>query len=94
MLNNINKNNILNSIFDFVPDSDFKYKLFINSKFFQKQLSISLENYKEIFAKNCQIQIKKDLSVCDYNLFFEDFNEEINKYNLDKEQIDYIVNSN
>ena len=29
---------------------------------------------------------------CDYNVFFEDFNQEINKYNIDNEQIDYIVN--
>ena len=90
ILNNININ--LNSLFDYISDSNFKYKLFCNSKFYQKKLNISLENYKEIFAQNCQIQIKKDLMGCDYNVFFEDFNQEINKYNIDNEQIDYIVN--
>ena len=92
ILSNINKINLLDSIFDYIPDSIFKYKLFFNSKFFQKKLNISLENYKEIFAKNCPIQIKKDLSPCDYHLFFEDFNQEIHKYKLDKDQIDFIVN--
>ena len=92
ILNKININNTFNSIFDYISDSDFKYKLFFNSKFFQKKLNISFENYKEIFAKNCQIQIKKDLYACDYHLFFEDFYQEKNKFKIDKEQIDYIVN--
>ena len=92
ILNNINKINLLDSIFDYIRDSNFKFKLFNNSKLFQKKLNISLENYKEIFAKNCQIQIKKDLSACDYHLFFVDFNQEIYKYKFDKDQIDYIVN--
>lgn len=92
ILSNINKIKLLDSIFEYIPDPNFKYKLFYNSKFFQKKLNISLESYKEIFAKNCPIQIKKDLSACDYHLFFEDFNQEIYKYNLDNDQTDYIVN--
>ena len=92
LLNFKNINNSLNSIFDYISDSDFKFKLFFNSKFFQKKFNISLDDYKEIFARDCQMEIKKDLDACDYHLFFDNFYFEVNKYEIDKEQIDYIVN--
>ena len=47
ILARINSNYILKDIFTFIRSKNFKLKLFVYSKYFQKKLDLKLINYQE-----------------------------------------------
>ena len=48
---------IVQTIFDFIMDKNFKYKFINYSKFFQKKFKIDKEFYKEIYLKELDINL-------------------------------------
>ena len=90
-LEKINSKYACNQIFDFIEDKNFKYKLFIHSKLYQKKLDIVLTDYEKI--SSCL-----DLNISDY-LYNENpleiqkkLDEDIKKYKLDKDIIQNYIN--
>ena len=92
----------LENIFDYVKDENFKFKLFVYSKRFQKKFDLKLLDYKNIYLKN-RINLFEFLS--DYNKkegypknydkkeLTNKFNSTLNKLKLKEENItDYIIN--
>ena len=52
ILEKIKSKYILENIFDYVKDENFKFKLFVYSKRFQKKFDLKLLDYKNIYLKN------------------------------------------
>ena len=80
-----------NQIFDFIEDKNFKYKLFIHSKLYQKKLDIVLTDYEKI--SSCL-----DLNISDYlynenpNKMQKKLENDIKEYQLDKDIIQNYIN--
>ena len=102
ILERIKSKYILENIFDYVKDENFKLKLFAYSKKLQKKFDLKLLDYKNIYLKN-RINLFEFLS--DYNKkegypknydkkeLTNKFNSTLNKLKLKKENItDYIIN--
>jgi len=51
LFNTIKSSYIINHIFSYIKDNDFKEKLFLYSKKFQKELGINLIGLKEKYLK-------------------------------------------
>ena len=52
ILEKIKSKYILENIFDYVKDENFKFKLFVYSKKLQKKFDLKLLDYKNIYLKN------------------------------------------
>ena len=102
ILEKIKSKYILENIFDYVKDENFKFKLFVYSKKLQKKFDLKLLDYKNIYLKN-RINLFEFLS--DYNKkegypknydkkeLTNKFNSTLNKLKLKEENItDYIIN--
>ena len=58
MLEQINSDYLLNNLFEYIEDENYKMKLFVHSNLFQKILKINLYDYKfEFFVKKKKILI-------------------------------------
>ena len=66
----INSKYIRQRIFDFIKDENFKFKLFIHSKLYQKQFELEMIDFKERYITQTKINIDSYL-LC-YNLFNTD----------------------
>ena len=92
----------LENIFDYIKDENFKFKLFVYSKRFQKKFDLKLLDYKNIYLKN-RINLFEFLSGYnkkegypknyDKKELTNKFNSTLNKLKLKEENItDYIIN--
>ena len=72
LIDKIKANFILNGIFDYIQDTNFKLKLFIHSKSNQKKLDLELVIYKDLYLN----KIGFDL---DYYLYSKYNKEFLNK---------------
>ena len=88
VINNIKSKHILNSIFNYIKDKNFKDKLFLYSKKFQNKLVIKLIRLKENYLKKIKFDLdkylyiepglyKKDFLTKEYNKFLEE--KKVNK---------------
>ena len=98
---------ILNSIFDYIRDVNFKMKLFFYSKFFQKKLGFNLLNYQEEYLNKIGINyynyLKYNENTHDYfnkKFLEEKLQKDLSKYNsidlniFSKISIKYFKNNN
>ena len=85
LINNIKSKHILNYIFDYIKDKNFKDKLFLYSKKFQIKFDIKLIGLKENYLKNIKLDLDKYLYI-ESNSFKPDFLEiEYNQFLIEKE---------
>jgi len=88
LINNISSKYILNYIFNFIEDSNFKDKLFLYSKKLQIKFDIKLIGLKENYLKKIKFDLekylyikpdlfKKDILAIEYNKFLKE--NDINK---------------
>ena len=95
LINNINSRMILNYIFNYIEDKNFKDKLFLYSKKLQNQLNIKLIRIKENYLKKIKFDLDKYFFI-EPSLFKKDcLAKEYNKYiienKLNKETIENII---
>ena len=100
-IENIHSLYILDTIFDYIKDTNYKYKLFTYSKSFQKKFKIKLFNYQEIYINKLGIQInnyfcdlqKNNKNNYDKKMLNKNLQEDLIKYNLDINTLQiYILN--
>ena len=88
LINNITSKYILNTIFNYIKDKNFKDKLFLYSKRLQVKLDIKLISLKENYLKKIKFDLdkylyiepdlyKKDFLTKEYNKFLEE--KKVNK---------------
>ena len=89
-LEKISSKYILQTIFNYVKNPNFKMKLFMYSKSFQKRLELNLEDYKENYIKQSGINFDNYLLLGEYvnwnfntNILKEQFKEILIRYKLD-----------
>ena len=81
LINNINSKHILNIIFNYIEDKNFKDKLFLYSKKSQIKFDIKLIGLKENYLKKIKFDLDKYLYI-EPSLFKKDIlSKEYNKYN-------------
>ena len=95
LIKNINSKHILNNIFNYIEDKNFKDKLFLYSKKWQNKLDIKLIGLKENYLKKINFDLDKYLYI-EHNSFKKDsLAKEYNKYiienKLNKETIENII---
>ena len=95
LLNDIKSKHILNYIFDYIKDENFKVKLFLYSKKFQMKLDINLFELKEQYLKKLKFDLDKYLYI-EPNLFKKDFltieyNNFLKEAKINKEIIENII---
>jgi len=94
-IKNIASKHILDSIFNFIEDNNFKDKLFLYSKKLQKKFDIKLIGLKENYLKKIHFDLDKYLFVELY-LFYKDFlSIEYDKFliekKIDKKKLENII---
>ena len=90
-------------IFEFIKDENFKFKLYLYSKLFQKKLELGMIDFKERYVN--QTKINFDNYLCCFSLFNLDqknfdknlmnkkLKEDLQKFNLNIELIhEYLLN--
>ena len=87
LINKIKSKFILNYVFDYIKDTNFKVKLFIHSKSYQKKLDLKLLTYKELFLNKIGFNLDNYLN-SDSNENYDNFLLE-NKIN--KEEFENMV---
>ena len=92
-IENIHSLYILDTIFDYIKDTNYKYKLFTYSKLFQNKLEIKLFNYQERYINKSGIQINKYIFNC-YNENEKNFDKKILNNNLQEDLIKYNLDIN
>ena len=99
ILKKISSEYILKLIFDYIDEEDFKYKLVVHSKYFQKKMKITLIDYQETFLTNKGLQFSDYIYNSD-NIYEETFDKNIydkilsidlNTIKLDRKEFDSIV---
>ena len=88
ILNNISSKFILSSVFNFINDKNFKNKLFVYSKLFQKKLNLNFNEYKDKYISQIGLDYDNYLSL-DYNV--RKFDKDILKKVLQKELLNYNI---
>ena len=88
ILKNISSKFILDSIFNYINDDNFKYRIFTYSKLFQKRLELDFTAYKEKYISQIGLDFDYYLS-SDYNA--RKFNKDLLKNNLKKELLNYNI---
>ena len=103
ILEKIKSKYMFQKIFDYIKEENFKFKLFLYSKFFQKKLELGFDNYKEAYISQSKINFNDYL--CCYSLFNEKsknfdknilnkkLEEDLKKYNLDFNTIKEYLNN-
>ena len=91
LINNINSKYILNCIFNYIKDKNFKNKLFLYSKKLQIKFDIKLLELKENYLKELNFDkclyikprsFKKDILAIKYNKFLKE--KKLNKEIIEK----------
>jgi len=94
-INNINSIHILNDIFNYIGDKNFKDKLFLYSKKWQKKLDIKLIGLKENYLKKIKFDLDKYLYIEPGSFIKDILSKEYNKFflekKLSKERIENII---
>ena len=95
LINNINSKHILNIIFNYIEDKNFKDKLFLYSKKSQIKFDIKLIGLKENYLRKINFDLDKYLYT-EPNLFKKDsLAKEYNKFllenKLNKERFENII---
>jgi len=84
IINNVVSKYILNIIFNYIKDENFKDKLFLFSKKLQKKYDIKLIGLKENYLKNIKFNLDKYLYI-EPNSFEKDFlTKQYNKFLIEK----------
>ena len=84
---------IIEIIFSYIKDKDYKYIIAIYSKAIQNKLNISLFDYQKKYINKKGIIINSYLSNKDYNKFEKDYlikklNEDLLKFNINKDSLE------
>ena len=95
LINNIKSKYILDYIFAYIKDKNFKEKLFLYSKKLQLNFDIKLTGLKENYLKKIEFYINKYLYIEPF-LFEKDlldnvYNKFLKEKKLDKEKIEKII---
>ena len=95
LINNINSRLILNYIFNYFEDKNFKDKLFLYSKKFQNKLDIKLIGLKENYLKKIKFDLDKYLYIKPYlyskDVLTKEYIKFLTKNKLVKEKIESII---
>jgi len=75
---------ILKNIFSYIKDPNYKYKLFIYSKSFQKKIDVELVDYERSYLEKSNIDFR-DYLFCQRNLFSGGFSKNLLKNFLEKD---------
>ena len=70
VINKINSNYIINDLFNYVKDINFKFRFFLYSKYHQKKLNINLSELQEKYLKKMKFYIDKYVYIS-----FENFSD-------------------
>ena len=94
-INNIKSKHIINYVFNYIKDENFKEKLFLYSKKLQIKYDIKLIGLKDKYLKKIKFDIDKYLYI-EPNLFIKDcLIKEYNKFlienKINKERIEKII---
>ena len=95
LINKIKSKHVLNYIFNYIKDNNFKDKLFLYSKKFQKNIDIKLIGLKENYLKKIKFDLGKFLYI-EPNSFKIDYltteyNKFLKKKEINKEKIENII---
>ena len=92
---------IIEKIFDYIINRDFKYKLFLYSKYIKYKLDITVYDYQKIYLDGLRIDFEKYLNFIN-NKYPDDFNpsyltiqlkKNLSNYNLDiNDVLLYVIN--
>ena len=82
-MENINSTYVINEIFSYINNINFKFKLFAYSKLFQKKLGMQLYEYQERFMDQFNMEISTYLNFD--NIAKEDFDKNILKKKLEND---------
>ena len=95
LINNINSKHILDNIFNYIEDKNFKDKLFLYSKKSQNKFGIKLIGLKENYLKKINFDLDKYLYTEPNSFKKDSLAKEYNKYiienKLNKETIENII---
>ena len=84
ILEKVNSKDLLNNIFDYIRDINYKHKLFSYSKLLQKKADLRLADYEERYIDKFGINLT-DYLFSDNNKFVRKFNKDILNSNLQKD---------
>ena len=87
LLERIKSAYILNDIFSYIMNDNFKFKLFFHSKFYQKKLGLQLYEYQERFINQFNMELSTYLN------FGNNSNESFDK-NLLKKRLENDITIN
>ena len=95
IINNLSSKHILNIIFNYIKDENFKDKLFLYSKKFQEKLDIKLLGLKENYLKKIKFDLDKYLYI-ESDSFEKDFlskkyDEFLIEKKINKEKLENII---
>ena len=82
VLTKITSKYIIRTIFDYIKDKNFSYKLFFYSKSFQQKINIELYDYQILYLIKNDINLEEYLTYNDYNETNDYFDKNIIKKNL------------
>ena len=86
---------IYNAIFKYFKNPNFKYKLFIYSKLFQKKFGFKLSNYQELYFQSLPIKWKKYISIYEKNNYnINNYDKDILNKNLQEDLLKYKIDIN
>jgi len=80
LINNINSKHILNYLFNYIEDKNFKEKLFLYSKEWQNKLNIKLTRLKENYLKKIKFDLDKYLYIEPSLIKKDSLTKEYNKF--------------
>lgn len=84
ILKKIKSKELFNELFEFIKDPNFKLKLFVHSKSFQKKLDLDLVDYEKTYIDQFGIDLNNYL-FCENNIFPSKFEKDILKNNLEND---------
>ena len=93
LLNKIQSKFILNNIFDYIKDTNFKLKLFIHSKSIQNKLDLKIINYKELYLNKIGFDLDKYLYTqsCSKNILNINYKNFLLKINFNKDEFENVL---
>ena len=90
LLETIKSKYIFEQIFGFIKDKNFKLKLFIHSKLFQKKLELEFSDYTNAYLSKFKIELKNYFISTFWG--YEYFNKEMLKKKLEEDILNFKVN--
>ena len=95
ILKKIKSKYIYQHIIEYIKDKNYKYNLFVHSKFFQKQLDLNLYSYQERYISHLKMNIYNYLlSNAAFNGYQKNFNKNLLIRNLQEDLLKYGVELN